>query len=106
MDLLINGDTWSVKLMEEDAFIHKWGEGFEALTVLEAKLLYFHDDGIALDTVIHELCHAYYSYLCVNSTQLGSDQLEEIWCDMFGMHGAKIIRQARQVFKWLKAEAK
>lgn len=100
--ILIKGTPWKVFFLEEDAFIKKFGEVIGAITVIDYKEVYFHDGEIYKAHITHELCHAYYSSMCLGSTTLTNHQLEEVWCDMFALHGDSIMRQTRLIWKQLK----
>lgn len=100
----IHHDNWKVYFLEEEPFIRKFGEGIAAITSLEDKCIYFHDGEINRDHVTHEVVHAYYSYLCLNSTTLNNAQLEEVFCDMVAIFGRTIMKQSNHIFREFKKE--
>lgn len=100
----IQSDHWKIEFFEEDAFVRRFGEGIAGLCNTAQRKIYFHDGEFTKPVIIHELAHAYYSYLCLESTTLTNSQLEEVWCDLIARFGPTIIRQSNQIFKEYKNE--
>ena len=90
--------------MPEEKFEKKCGPGTAAITIGETRCIIFSEDSVDLATVIHECVHAYYSDLCVGSADLTSDQIEEVFAEMFSQYGDEIIKQSRKLLKALKKE--
>jgi hypothetical protein len=75
------------------------------VTLPDSREIVFHLDELNLGTVIHELVHAYYDGLCVSSAELTNDQVEEVFAELFAVHGPCIIKQARKLLRELRAES-
>ena len=104
MKIRIQHDLWEVLFFEEEKFVRRFGEEIGACTLTEDRKLCFHDGDFTKEFIIHELAHAYYSYLCLGSTTLTNDQLEEVWCDLIARFGPTMIRQANSIYKEFKDE--
>jgi hypothetical protein len=101
--ITIQGESWKVLLFEDEEFERKFEPGVAAYCDPQSKQLLFCEGELTMTTVIHELCHAYYSMLCLSSATLTNEQMEEIWCEMFAKHGKIILRQAGQLHRKLKS---
>jgi hypothetical protein len=101
----INGTTWVMKLITTEEIEDLWdGDGqVEALCDKHAKIIYFDADDMTLETVRHELFHAYVADLHLGDTHdIELSNIEEIFAAMFTEKGEKIIRQARRIYKALQ----
>lgn len=58
----------------------------------------FLKNGLTIQTVIHELIHAYTEELAFNELDLDSDQVEEFYAELFARHGQHILAQADIIF--------
>jgi hypothetical protein len=102
----IRGHDWEIVLMTQEEFAKKFDDNTAALAAPKELTLYFNTEELDLDTIIHELVHAYYSHSGTNSASLHIDQIEEVFCELFGVYGEEIIRVSRKLRKVLKGLAK
>ena len=98
LKIKIKGKTWKVFFLSNKQFTHWYPKsvGADALTT------YQHDQGFReivflntvfrRSTVVHELMHAYLSYRCLQGLSYG--QIEEIVCDVAGLHLTTMQRLA------------
>lgn len=100
----INGDKWTMQLVSDEQLVKLFGEGVEAVTVYPGCRIYVSESGCTKETIIHELCHAYFNYTCVSAAQLDFSQFEEVWCEFFAVNGKHLLEQAEKLFKQLKKE--
>lgn len=104
MKLKILGDDWEIG----------WGKVENktfAYTDIRIKEIVFskrmnNDNKEFLNTIIHEINHAYYSYVPILSCNLSNDQWEELACEMIAKYGIDIIKQSRYVYKKLRPSKK
>lgn len=103
----ILGNTWTVHLKPSKYFSEIGHTQALALTSKDENVLLFRSDyKTTYQTVVHELTHAYFTMLCVDSAKLKQGQLEEIACDLVAHHSKEIHRQSRLLFKKLKKAAR
>ena len=99
----IKGDVWLVFLHSSpDSFQAATGEDPEATDAVTQAIkhqLHFQKESADIPTIIHELVHAYYEYLCLDSANITAGQLEEIMADMFGYNGLEIVAKAEKLHK-------
>lgn len=99
----IKGDIWLVYLhTDPDTFQAETGEDPEAtdaVTQAAKRRLHFMKECADVPTIIHELVHAYYDYLCLDSASITAGQLEEILADMFGYNGVEMVVRAQKLHK-------
>lgn len=102
LEIEILGQKWTIYLVEEEKYIKKWSDADAAHTIPSMSEIYFNDEELSRIVVVHELCHAFFAEMCTGSAGLDADQTEEVFCDMIGKHGDKILRLARKLYKELK----
>jgi len=103
VNIKIKGDTWKCSVYDDEEFLHKFGDGMAAFCQVDSKQIIFNEDDLTLQTVIHEVAHAYISYLhLIDSAELKVDQIEEIYCEMFAHDGPDILKISKRLFKSLK----
>lgn len=95
--LSILGHTWTVHFMPEGQFRKKYGTDCLGVTETGEKEIYLRIKQLKREIVIHELAHAYLEELCTTPSPLEVEQLEEIYCDMVGKYGDRLIRQAEVI---------
>lgn len=102
----IRGDKWKIRLLTPAHYIKLHTEPDSdpgiAVTISDEKRIDFRQDAISLNTVIHELCHAYIYYCYyVSTTELQLGDLEEIICEMMGDQMKNILDQANSIYSKL-----
>lgn len=105
IEIRVLGSKWKVHLLDEDAYVRIWGDDSVAQAHPETKELYFNEEELTRYAVTHELVHACFTETCVSSANLTATQVEEVMCEMFALHGDKLMRLSRELYKDLKAEA-
>lgn len=93
----IVGHPWNVEYMKPRQYIRKWGSDSKAVTDTDEKCLYFVQDFTDLETIRHELTHAYANQLSIDELQLDEDQIEEFFCEMVGKYALTIAMQAEMI---------
>jgi hypothetical protein len=100
----INGDKWKIQVLDDDEFDRRFGEGLEGITQTKEKIVYFNEEIYDLDTVVHELTHVFFYYLCLDAASISVHQLEEIACEVMAKHGKHILKLSNKVHKQLKRD--
>jgi hypothetical protein len=95
----INEQKWTIKIvtLKEMKKIaddtHTSG-----LCMASEKTIYIREDSVDYTTIAHELFHAYFSYLCLSSTNdISLDDAEEIAAEFFAAKGEAIVKKAKGV---------
>lgn len=102
MKIPILGRHWKVTLVADEKFEAKFGADVAAVTLPTLREIIFCDGQVSLETVKHELVHAYYHDTCTSSADLTPDQVEEVFCDLFAIHGAAILKTAGVLYRELQ----
>lgn len=102
MKIQIGEDTWKVFLLDGDMFKKKFKEDLSGFADLKHKQIFLNHEELDMETIIHELVHAHYYYTCVNAASLDLDQTEEVFCELFAIKGAAILKQAKHIYNELK----
>lgn len=100
---MINGDTWIAKIVSKKEMNKQSGdEDTEALCIAEDKTMLFLKDKLTINHIRHEVGHAFWSTLCLDSTtQISREDIEEIAVSLFASKGPDIIRTSNIIFKAL-----
>lgn len=101
MRIKIRDTVWLIRLIEPKKFKKMHGTCV-AVTISQAKEIHFKRKDFSLQVIIHELIHAYFSTLYLNSAGLSIVQFEEVIAEFLEDYIYKIYIQAKQVFKKLK----
>jgi hypothetical protein len=108
----INDDIWTFYLiteeeaMELDAIHNDIEEGFEGLTVIDAKSVYIVEGNTTMRaTITHELYHVYMTYQHISSADLDPDQIEELNAEWLGAMLDKLVAQVNILCKKYNALA-
>ena len=100
----IHGDAWRCQLFAEKAVFDKASDpGNVAETKREEKIIVFGPEGMTRRTAVHELFHAYCSYLFLDSTEgMERSNYEEIYAEMLDHYWDTIDRQATVIYDNMK----
>lgn len=102
INISIKGEKWKVFVFESEEFVNKFGEGMEGFTDTKRKQIFFDSEDLDQEVIRHELVHGYVSALRLEAASLTSDQLEEIYAELFAKDGPAIIKQASALFSKLR----
>jgi hypothetical protein len=102
LEIPVLGNKWKVSLHEEDRYVRRHGDDTAGITIPTTNEIHFNEEEFSREVVIHELCHAFFAETCTGSANLNAGQTEEVFCDMIGKHGDRILRLSRKVYKELK----
>lgn len=96
------GESWSYEKLSPAKYDQVYGNDSQAITDIINKTIHFRSTSIDMATIIHELLHAYKSYLCLDSTnEISGDDWEEIYAELFAKYGTKILDNAKVLHKSL-----
>jgi hypothetical protein len=103
----IANDEWTILLWRAKPYIRMHGDDSGAITTPAKKLMEFRDDELCLEFVAHELFHAYFKYLHLDSTvSLKIDDVEEVIASWLGSNFQRFTDQANLIYAKLKGEDK
>jgi len=102
-DLIIKvkGADWKVRLLPVKKFIKEYDDKTGAITVPKDKRIDFRKDEIRPSFVRHEIFHAFVSESNIDSTELTTNQMEELAASIMGENGIEIIQLADNVMAYL-----
>lgn len=96
-------DTWKIILLSEEEFVRRLkSPGLSGLTDSVHKQVFINEEDCTLETTKHEMFHVFKYYTCTNSASLTETQMEEVFCDLFAVHGDKINKLAKHIYNELK----
>ena len=104
LTIQIQEDSWTLKLWRKKSYDRKFGEDSDGITFASDKEINFREDAFTLDLVSHELFHAYFKYLHLDSvTSPTVDGLEEIMASWIGLNLDKFHEKVHYSFNALIA---
>jgi hypothetical protein len=90
---------WKIRILEKKKYTKRYGEDSVAITLAYRRLIYLHPEGLDLETIVHELVHAFMSELCIKSTnEITPDDLEEIFAELMAKRGKELLQLADELF--------
>jgi hypothetical protein len=102
------GHTWIIYFLPSRQFKKNFGADCLGVTLTEERQIHLRAKSLKLETVVHELVHAYVTELCLDVTGLQAGQMEEAMCDLFARYGARLLKQSEEAlakYGRLKAKA-
>lgn len=98
MKLNIRGRKWTIKVLPSKEFIKTHGKSTGAITRFKFRDIIFDKTELTIQTIIHELIHAYMSESHLQSaTRLKVIDYEEIVCETLSEYIYEILRQAEYI---------
>lgn len=105
MFVLIKGIKYSIKYMTKSDYEKKFGRTCDANFSGSKRELTFKSDQIKKDTIMHEVIHAFYDSLLLNSCHnIDIEDQEEIFCELISTHYTDIGKITNNIYKYLKEQ--
>lgn len=84
--------------MKRKKYAKKNGKDSVAMTYRVKRRIDLSPYGLDLETITHELTHAYLTELCLGSADPDAYALEEIFCEMVAKHGRVLHDTAEALY--------
>jgi len=99
-NISIRGDRWCIAVLSPVEFDKHFSSKYLGVTSNKRqRLICFRTDALDLNTVIHELFHAHFTYLCLERAEkLTTHQIEEILAEWMGYNAQSLVRQGLKVY--------
>ncbi len=94
----ILGKPWILRVLKRKRYTKKNGYDSVAITYRDKRRIDVSRDGADLETVVHELVHAYMTELCTYSAELDDDQIEEIFAELLAKRGRELLDLADTIY--------
>lgn len=106
VDIQIHGNKWKARLYKPEDYIKIHGDESGALIILDEKEIHFrNDENFCIEKIGHELNHAYWPQLCLDSTEsMEIERLEEIMSSYVGNNIVSLYENTMTVFRELSQE--
>lgn len=95
----ILGKPWVLQVLSERTYAKNNGTDSVALTHMSKRKIDLSPHGCDLESIIHELVHAYLHELCTSSADLDNDNLEEIFAELLAKRGKELLQLGEELFK-------
>lgn len=87
----IMGKSWTLRVLKKKKYHKKNGTDSVAITYINKRRIDLGPDGVDLETIIHELTHAYLTEICTKSALLDDEQMEEIFAELMSKRGREML---------------
>jgi hypothetical protein len=91
------GHEWIIYFLSAKEFRRKYGGNTLGVAECDERQITLLSRGLKLETLVHELHHAYVGELCVDVADLSGDQMEEVCADLMARYGARLLKQADDI---------
>lgn len=92
------GKPWTIRrLNKRDYYRKKSREGSVAVTYYHKRRIDLSPHGSDLESIVHELVHAYLYELCTYSADLTVDAQNEIFCELMAKRGYELLALAESL---------
>lgn len=103
LKFLVMNKEWTLRLLKKKQFKKKNGSGLGA-TKGWKRVIDLHPGGFDLETINHELAHAYRAEMCVDSmTDQTPADVEEFYAELISKRGRELLDLGDDLFKRVKA---
>lgn len=103
LKIKIKDVNWTTEILDDNIYIKQHDDTSLGITDSDTKNIHFRKSAFSESLVRHELMHAYVSSCCVDSmSEMEPEDMEELCCEIIGMHGKQIMNLSARVFKRLK----
>ena len=100
--LTIKGLAWKISVQSEKEYDKCHGNDSHGITHNEDRHIYIRYNAVNIETILHELGHAYYTSCLTYTADLNIHDVEEIFCEILSVHTAEILKTARQLLNYMK----
>lgn len=87
----IMGKDWVLRLLKRKEYDKRHGRGSVGITHMHKRRIDLQPQGMDLETIIHELTHAYMVEICTGSVDLDDEQIEEVFAELFAKRGREML---------------
>lgn len=102
--ITILNKSWTIRLISKKRFKRKHGD-FHAITATHKRYIDLKPKHADLETIIHELFHAYYYELCLDSTtKLTLADQEEIFAELMAHYGRDLLDLAERIERTIQVQ--
>lgn len=98
----ILGKEWTLRVLKKKKYRRANGINSVAITHTTKRRIDLGPGGMDLETVIHELVHAYLTEICTKSADLEDEQLEEIFAELMAKRGREMLDIADKLYGEIK----
>jgi hypothetical protein len=96
----ILGKSWVLRLMKRKRYAKKNGNDSVAITKTHKRRIDLGPNGRDLETLIHELVHAYLSEMCIGTTyEITLNDMEEVFAELMAKRGRELLNLADSLYQ-------
>ena len=99
LEVQVNGLAWTCRIWRPKPYVKMHGDSSTAMTLPADRILDFRTDDFTEDTVGHELTHAFFKYLHLDSVNSPAiEDIEEIVASWLGANYKQFYEKANTIF--------
>lgn len=96
------GRTWKISAITAEAYVRRFKDEYAGITLPVSAEIVINREDLTVATIAHELVHAALDGLCVSAASLNASQQEEVYCELFALHGDSLLRLAKKLHRVLR----
>lgn len=99
--IIINGDKWIWNVLNIEDYETKHSNEGPSTAICDEthKEIDFREDNFNMDVILHEVTHAYQSYLCLeNTNKVDPDDYCEIHATFMEKYGLKVVASSLHIY--------
>lgn len=85
---------WTLRLLKKKKYKGKYGNDSVAICNVNKRRIDLGTSGHDLETIVHELVHAFLGELCLNSADMDDENIEEIFAELMAKRGKELLALA------------
>ena len=97
-EIIVKGKVWTVRILTDQQYNKLCSEDSDATTMFEKRELFFRKKRLLPGTIRHELLHAFISESHIESSNLSSEQIEELCCSLVDYCWNDIVQLVEEIF--------
>lgn len=104
IDFQVLGKKWTLRPLDRKKYRRKYGNDSVAITNVNKRRIDLSPNGLDLETIVHELVHAFLGEICTHSANLDDESLEEIFAELLAKRGREILETGDYLFNLIHPE--
>lgn len=102
IDFILLGRKWTLKLLDKHKYFRRNG-GKSLATTWSDRQIHLSPRGLDIETIRHELVHAYQHEMCAGSlNEMSKADIEEWIAELVGRRGPELLAIADEIYAKLK----
>lgn len=99
--LQIKGLNWHLSIQEDAQYDKVHGNESDGICIPADRHIYIRKSALNIETILHELGHAYYHSCLIYTADITVADVEEIFCEIISVHATEMVKISREIYKYM-----